>query len=438
MGAHMKCYGILEIPEGDWICDACLEFDQERRTLIPCALCPVKGSALKPTIHTKDQGFKNYEDLDSPTKVWVHTFCALHIENTIIRDRARLEGIDLSKIDPRRYSMKCQVCGTKNGAVIQCQHGRCQVAFHPECGKAHFTNTRDKTGYEEVSIYCIIHKPLKLRRMIESKEKKYVDELKNYLKLFEHKCHKLRNKKQRKKRGRTKSQRRIPMALSFREKLKLRESLQDFLNKLNSRLRMPISLSIRLTSETSLRSYLTVFRPDRYTLLDPDVLLTSRITIPNRKPEECYKYYSEVLFNILKKELEIQSIPVNIYKPDRKKRIEKREKIKKPRGRKPLARNKNMDADEIYMPSYYNEMLEDVVTDELYCICRQPFKEKLARDPAWSDQEYEVKLWEENLIQCDGCEDWFHQGCMKIPPGTHYDEWRCELCKEKKVKCDIE
>lgn len=79
-----------------------------------CALCPVKGCALKPTVNTKAEGFKNYEE-DSPIKVWVHTFCALQIENTLIRDKAGFEGIDLIKINPKRFSMKCQISGSKNG-----------------------------------------------------------------------------------------------------------------------------------------------------------------------------------------------------------------------------------------------------------------------------------------------------------------------------------
>ena len=65
--------------------------------------------------------------------------------------------------------------------------------------------------------------------MLESKEKKYVDELKSYFKLFQNNHQKLQIKQNPKKRGRSKSHKH--MAMSFEEKLQLRDTLQSFLSK---------------------------------------------------------------------------------------------------------------------------------------------------------------------------------------------------------------
>lgn len=42
---HQSCYGIVTIPEGDWLCNVCNLSDTER---VECVLCPVKGGAMKP------------------------------------------------------------------------------------------------------------------------------------------------------------------------------------------------------------------------------------------------------------------------------------------------------------------------------------------------------------------------------------------------------
>jgi hypothetical protein len=50
----MKCYGLLKIPEGDWVCELCAVFGKEGAKQVPCALCPKKGGSLKPTVHLND------------------------------------------------------------------------------------------------------------------------------------------------------------------------------------------------------------------------------------------------------------------------------------------------------------------------------------------------------------------------------------------------
>ncbi|KAF0038437.1 hypothetical protein F2P81_008921 [Scophthalmus maximus] len=56
---HQACYGILKVPQGNWLCRTCALGVQPK-----CLLCPKRGGALKPT--------------RSGTK-WVHVSCALWI-----------------------------------------------------------------------------------------------------------------------------------------------------------------------------------------------------------------------------------------------------------------------------------------------------------------------------------------------------------------------
>lgn len=117
MGAHMKCYGIPDIPVGEWVCDPCRVWDIQKREAIPCALCNVKGGALKPTIHLKEE-FKHYNKEENPDRIWCHVFCALRVEGALFTDTVQMKNISLKSVDPRRFSFKCSECMTKNGACI--------------------------------------------------------------------------------------------------------------------------------------------------------------------------------------------------------------------------------------------------------------------------------------------------------------------------------
>jgi len=50
MTVHQQCYGIVTIPEEDWLCYPCQFYDNdEKAKQIECILCPVKGGAMKPS-----------------------------------------------------------------------------------------------------------------------------------------------------------------------------------------------------------------------------------------------------------------------------------------------------------------------------------------------------------------------------------------------------
>lgn len=50
MTVHQQCYGIVTIPEEDWLCYPCQFYeDEEKAKQIECILCPIKGGAMKPS-----------------------------------------------------------------------------------------------------------------------------------------------------------------------------------------------------------------------------------------------------------------------------------------------------------------------------------------------------------------------------------------------------
>ena len=60
MTVHQKCYGILVIPEEDWICHLCKAFnDVEVSKNMECILCPKLGGAMKPcTLKKSSHSYK--------------------------------------------------------------------------------------------------------------------------------------------------------------------------------------------------------------------------------------------------------------------------------------------------------------------------------------------------------------------------------------------
>jgi hypothetical protein len=58
---HQNCYGITVLPEGDWICYPCQVYkEKEMKNNIECALCPVRGGAMKPSYLKKTSNFYNF------------------------------------------------------------------------------------------------------------------------------------------------------------------------------------------------------------------------------------------------------------------------------------------------------------------------------------------------------------------------------------------
>uniref|UniRef100_A0A3P9NDR3 Jade family PHD finger 2 n=1 Tax=Poecilia reticulata TaxID=8081 RepID=A0A3P9NDR3_POERE len=115
---HQACYGILKVPQGNWLCRTCALGVQPK-----CLLCPKRGGALKPT--------------RSGTK-WVHVSCALWIPEVSIGCPEKMEPITkVSHIPASRWALSCSLCREHTGTCIQCSTPSCIVAFHVTCAFDH-------------------------------------------------------------------------------------------------------------------------------------------------------------------------------------------------------------------------------------------------------------------------------------------------------------
>ncbi|KAA8526729.1 hypothetical protein F0562_009042 [Nyssa sinensis] len=121
---HTTCYGdplMKGIPEGDWFCTQCLS-SQSSRTgndeVVSCCLCSFSGGAMKPTTDGR----------------WAHLVCALFVPEVFFTDPEGREGIDCSKIPPRRWEQSCYVCNSACGCSIDCSEPKCPLFFHVTCG----------------------------------------------------------------------------------------------------------------------------------------------------------------------------------------------------------------------------------------------------------------------------------------------------------------
>mmetsp|Transcript_24339 Transcript_24339/g.36514 ORF Transcript_24339/g.36514 Transcript_24339/m.36514 type:complete len:1271 (-) Transcript_24339:123-3935(-) len=113
---HQMCYGVQKIPEGEWFCRKCEAGLSDRQ--VQCRLCKTKGGAFKRDVRDR----------------WVHCGCAFWLPECGFRDTEKMEPIEgVDNVDPERFKLVCGVCGTRNGASIQCSVEKCEYAVHPLC-----------------------------------------------------------------------------------------------------------------------------------------------------------------------------------------------------------------------------------------------------------------------------------------------------------------
>ena len=105
---HQACYGVQDIPEGDFFCDRCRavqmmadeELDDDEaesyfdpnnaRDAIKCCFCPMYHGGLKPTTDGR----------------WVHLCCAIWSGNSSILDLAEMSPVDVSAVPVQVYREK--------------------------------------------------------------------------------------------------------------------------------------------------------------------------------------------------------------------------------------------------------------------------------------------------------------------------------------------
>ncbi len=135
VAVHAGCFGILNIPAGEWHCDTCkLSLSRDDRgkssssspcdVVVFCSLCGNSRGAMK---QTKGQA-------------WVHLVCAVWTpEIGLEDDEPSVIPRSPSFIDPKRAFYRCVECAGLGGGVL-CSTNQCTVAVHPFCAS--------KAGYK--------------------------------------------------------------------------------------------------------------------------------------------------------------------------------------------------------------------------------------------------------------------------------------------------
>ena len=150
VAVHQMCYGIEEVPEGDYYCMACRSFNRDKiiqapvsktlhketvqRTIFPplpiqCELCPIKQGA-----YIRTDTSKSFPD--STTAKWVHMACAKWQGLNFVANPEVVEDVTALKTYFRRLDYKCCICQGQRGAYNQCRFDGCQNWLHVTCARA--------------------------------------------------------------------------------------------------------------------------------------------------------------------------------------------------------------------------------------------------------------------------------------------------------------
>lgn len=256
--------------------------------------------------------------------------------------------------------MHCSVCNQKNiGCCVQCSRKQCQSSFHVEC--ARLAGLAMEVGSPQMSkdvlnfLYCEKHRPLKIKKALETSIAKYISEVNTFYKTIE-RC-KLRvntvgNKKKGKKgRDFTEKEKKVLVA-RIKYVIKKYPYIRPILEQNDK----------GEYSKVTIPEYLT---PSNIEQLDKKNFPWHFITVGAHSSRECYIKYKQIVDSQTKFEALLYS------------------SVSEKTKRKVDNFNKNSAG---YVP--YN-----------YCICKK----------SKADQ----------MIECSGLNDcighnWYHSSCIKI------------------------
>ena len=133
---------------------------------------------------------KLYPDISKTKRARTHLSCALWNPDIEIKESNGDTNIkfvdDISYI---RFMEKCDICGKKGyGPTIKYNNDNCNFKCQPECGRINGyrleIENRNINGFLNFNIYCFLHQPVKLGKIIEknyqNKEQK-IEEFANFL-----------------------------------------------------------------------------------------------------------------------------------------------------------------------------------------------------------------------------------------------------------------
>jgi hypothetical protein len=295
---HMQCYGISLTGKDDWICHMCRARDSVSLELIKtCALCPVLSGVLKPTTthYSKHFNFLSHLNFSKSDNLWVHVFCATHIDPSCIKNKLEMENIDLKIIEKRKFLETCSICMTNKGACIKCLSPKCRTFFHPLCSREKFLYTRNHSGFDLIGPYCDVHKTSRLRKMIEIKESQLYSDFCNFIKNFD-------------KIDKVCPKRTADSDFSYDEKFQVFDMVDKFLARKTGKFEIVFKCN---RNDSSLRAVVetSVGAP---TFLDTSYVDEEFHTF-RHEPLDVQDFYAKNVFEIMKQEVKILKLPLIPY-----------------------------------------------------------------------------------------------------------------------------
>lgn len=148
IAVHQECYGVVFIPEGQWLCRRCLI---SRNSKSPCLFCPSTTGAFKQT----------------DTGAWSHVICALWINELYFANPIYMEPVEGVEAIPKgRWRLVCYICRQRMGACIQCSNRNCFQLYHVTCARRSELYMQAKNGVQlalthpaDLVSYCDRHAP---------------------------------------------------------------------------------------------------------------------------------------------------------------------------------------------------------------------------------------------------------------------------------------
>ncbi|KDQ26518.1 hypothetical protein PLEOSDRAFT_1105423 [Pleurotus ostreatus PC15] len=132
---HTGCYGAIVDSDSldSWKCDLCRnEETMEASVYSDCLLCP------RTRKNNKAAPSDNFLRAFKPTEGqgWAHVLCAVFTNDLTFTDASRLRLVEgMNTMNPRRFSSKCHLCGSSDGAVVRCND--CPKEYHISCAWKH-------------------------------------------------------------------------------------------------------------------------------------------------------------------------------------------------------------------------------------------------------------------------------------------------------------
>nr|AAC46918.1 zinc finger protein [Caenorhabditis elegans]prf//2122400A CEZF gene [Caenorhabditis elegans] len=130
VAVHQGCYGIQEVPEGEWFCAKCTKASAMmpgsiNEATFCCQLCPFDYGALKKTDRNG----------------WAHVICALYIPEVRFGNVHSMEPVILNDVPTDKFNKLCYICNeerpndAKKGACMSCNKSTCKRSFHVTCAQ---------------------------------------------------------------------------------------------------------------------------------------------------------------------------------------------------------------------------------------------------------------------------------------------------------------